>query len=204
MDQSVDPRRPVRALTPKEFAALLRASPPNRQLAYWLAGGMGIRWSEIRKVRWTQVNLAGGWIRLPASMTKNRKEAFVPIPPTVLKALKTVPARERMNEVCPHPPRLPTFVKDAKAARLTLKTEAGSIHRRSLRKTFITHLALAGVDLRTAQRLARHSRPELTSNIYTDPHLLNMEDAMDKISKIQGGSSGNYVAGSRRKPRKSA
>jgi hypothetical protein len=51
-------------------------------------------------------------------------------------------------------------------------------------KTYVTRLALTGVDLRIAQRLARHSKPELTANIYTDPKLLDMRDAMSKLSAI--------------------
>src|SRR5690606_7857636 len=37
----------------------------------------------------------------------------------------------------------------------------------SLRVTFITRMARAGVPMATAQRLARHSTPLLTFNVYT-------------------------------------
>jgi integrase len=206
MNERMDQKRPVRALTPEEFNKLLEAAPAPRQLAYWLAGGLGLRWSEIRRVRWSNVDLERGWITLPASISKNRKETAVPLPPTVAKALKGCASMD--DEVCPHPPILRTFKLDVKAAGIT-KTEAGAVHRRSLRKTFITHLAMSGVDLRTAQRLARHSRPELTANIYTDPHLLDMKDAMRRIGRLHGRgavSSGNNLANadSPKRKRKSA
>ncbi len=53
------------------------------------------------------------------------------------------------------------------------------IDRKCLRKTFGTHLAMKGVDLRKTQRLMRHSSPVLTSNIYTDPELLELRKAAD-------------------------
>jgi len=44
----------------------------------------------------------------------------------------------------------------------------------ALRVTFGTHLCAAGVPLRTAQAAMRHSKPELTANIYADPKLLDV------------------------------
>lgn len=197
INTATDPRRPVRALTPKEFTALLEVAPAVRRLSYWLAGGLGLRWSEIRQVRWSSIDFKRGWITLPASISKNRKDATVPVPETVLKALRKIKPSERKNEVCPHPPILRTFKLDIAAAEIPAVTEAGAAHRRSLRKTFITHLAISGVDLRTAQRLARHSRPELTANIYTDPHLLDMTDAMGRIGKVQKAPKSRAKSGNR-------
>lgn len=48
----------------------------------------------------------------------------------------------------------------------------------ALRVTFGTHLCAAGVPLRTAQAAMRHSKPELTANIYTDPKLLDVAGAI--------------------------
>ena len=63
--------------------------------------------------------------------------------------------------------------------------------RKSLRKTFGTHLAMAGVDLRVAVKLMRHSDPRLTMNVYTDPMLLDMKGAVEvldaKLKKCRGG-----------------
>ncbi len=51
----------------------------------------------------------------------------------------------------------------------------------ALRTTFCTHLCAAGVPLRTAQAAMRHSKPELTANIYTDPKLLDIAGAIDAL-----------------------
>jgi len=54
----------------------------------------------------------------------------------------------------------------------------------ALRVTFGTHLCAAGVPLRTAQAAMRHSKPELTANIYTDPALLDIAGAIDALPAL--------------------
>ena len=54
----------------------------------------------------------------------------------------------------------------------------------ALRVTFGTHLCAAGVPLRTAQAAMRHSKPELTANIYTDPKLLDVAGALDALPAL--------------------
>ena len=54
----------------------------------------------------------------------------------------------------------------------------------ALRVTFGTHLCAAGVPLRTAQAAMRHSKPELTANIYTDPKLLDVAGAIDALPAL--------------------
>ncbi len=54
----------------------------------------------------------------------------------------------------------------------------------ALRVTLGTHLCAAGVPLRTAQAVLRHSKPELTANIYTDPKLLDVAGAIDALPEL--------------------
>jgi len=54
----------------------------------------------------------------------------------------------------------------------------------ALRVTFGTHLCAAGVPLRTAQAAMRHSKPELTANVYTDPKLLDVAGAIDALPAL--------------------
>ena len=54
----------------------------------------------------------------------------------------------------------------------------------ALRVTFGTHLCAAGVPLRTAQAAMRHSKPELTANIYTDPKLLDVAGAINALPAL--------------------
>ncbi|MBW8017959.1 MAG: tyrosine-type recombinase/integrase, partial [Planctomycetes bacterium] len=53
-----------------------------------------------------------------------------------------------------------------------------------LRVTFCSHLCAAGVPLRTAQAAMRHSKPELTANIYSDPKLLDIAGAIESLPRL--------------------
>ncbi len=67
----------------------------------------------------------------------------------------------------------------------------------ALRVTFGTHLCAAGVPLRTAQAAMRHSKPELTANVYTDPQLLDVAGAIEALpvlSRPPGRAADRRVA----------
>jgi len=51
-----------------------------------------------------------------------------------------------------------------------------------------TWLKEAGVDLRDAQALMRHSDPKLTSNIYTDIRLKDLRKAVERMDEHGSGS----------------
>jgi len=55
----------------------------------------------------------------------------------------------------------------------------------ALRHTFGTLLSRGGVSLRTAQAAMRHSDPNLTANVYTDPRLLDVRGALDALPPLR-------------------
>jgi len=71
---------------------------------------------------------------------------------------------------------------DLEAAKIPYETPAGLAVVHSLRKSFTTLVQeLAGASLSEAQKLARHSTPTLTSNIYTkssQSKLLSLVDCL--------------------------
>lgn len=56
----------------------------------------------------------------------------------------------------------------------------------ALRHTFGTHLCRAGDLLRTAQAAMRHSDPSLAANVYTDPKLLVVAGAVERLPALKG------------------
>ena len=71
------------------------------------------------------------------------------------------------------------------------KDEAGKvIDMHSLRHTYCTRLARAGVPLQMAQRLMRHSTPALTANFYTHLDLCDKREALDLLPAIRQNSAG--------------
>ena len=57
----------------------------------------------------------------------------------------------------------------------------------AFRTTLCTHLFRAGVPLRTAQAVMRHSNPALTANIYTDAELLQLDAAVASLPACASG-----------------
>src|SRR6266702_4180528 len=54
----------------------------------------------------------------------------------------------------------------------------------ALRTTFGTLLSKGGVNPRTAQSAMRHSTIDLTMNVYTDPRLLDVHDAVESLPAL--------------------
>jgi len=80
------------------------------------------------------------------------------------------------------PPTIRIFDADIQAAGIAKKDARGrvaDIH--ALRHTFGTHLSAAGVHPRTTMAAMRHSRIELTMNLYTDPILLDVAGAVNAL-----------------------
>lgn len=78
------------------------------------------------------------------------------------------------------------------ASKTDDRGRAVDIH--ALRHTFGTHLCRAGIPLRTAQAEIRHSDPSLTANAYTDPRLLDVAGAVEKLTAL-GAPAKNFQRG---------
>src|SRR5439155_7986767 len=77
------------------------------------------------------------------------------------------------------------FDRDLKHAGIPKRDERGrTLDVHALRTTFGTLLSKGGVPLRTAQAAMRHSDPSLTANVYTDPKLLDVHDALDALPSL--------------------
>ena len=177
-----DQREVSRALTPAEFEKLLKVTPSEERRLYYLLGGrLGLRWSEIRRLRWGDFDLQKGRVNLRAEATKARRTESLPLPADVEAALRAMGAGRR-GPVFGSSPTLKTWKRDLERAEIPYETEAGQADRKCLRKTFGTHLALKGVDLRVAMRLMRHRDPALTATLYTDPMLLDMKGAVASLA----------------------
>ena len=80
---------------------------------------------------------------------------------------------------------LDTFERDCKVAGIPYMSENGrTIDVHSLRRTYGTMLARAGVPLATTQRLMRHSKPETTAKLYIDVEEIDIAVALGKLPDI--------------------
>ncbi len=75
--------------------------------------------------------------------------------------------------------------RDLKAAGIAKRDERGrTLDVHALRHSFGTLLSKAGVTPRTAQAAMRHSRIDLTMNVYTDPKLLDVGGAVESLPSL--------------------
>jgi integrase len=198
LNEELDRRKQRRAMTKEEIDRLLTATsggktrkatgrPDERVLIYTLLLGTGLRSTELSLLTPSQIDFEKCRLRVEAIKTKNKKADILPLRPDLVQLLK-----ERMETLGIKPNERffhhhhanirKAFYADLKAAGIPIKDPAGrclDVH--SLRKTFGTMLARAGVPLTTTQRLMRHSTPILTAQLYIDVDPVDMMQALDKL-----------------------
>lgn len=209
-NEDADRKRLSRALSVAEFTAAIGQAPAHRRAFYLLAGCTGLRWLEIGRLTWGDVDLEAGTLTAQAGQTKNDRRADLPLPRAVADALADHHALQT-NRTGKRPlpgdrifkavPRIKTWKQDLARAGVAYADSRGrQADRKCLRMTFATWLRDAGVDLRDAQRLMRHSDPKLTANIYTDLRISHLRAASDAVQQHfnkhvpDGDASGRIVS----------
>jgi integrase len=176
---------PHRAFTTAEIGRLFAEADAEHLLWYKTALATGYRVDELRSL--TVDSLRPGILFLDGEFTKNRKNATQPIPTSLWKELAaSVKGYTADSPLFDMPRRTykPLDV-DRKRARIQKVTKEGKASWHSLRKAFVTQLIRSGADVKTVQRLARHSSAALTLDVYTaaDPALERsmVEDAVGEL-----------------------
>ena len=179
-----------RALTEDEIQRLLAAAPPYRRLVYRAALLTGLRHGELAKLQWGDLHIGPGerpFIALRAKTTKAKRADTLPLRADLADELRAAkPADSDPGDlVFPRVPYFQTFHKDREAANIDYEDRRGrKVVFHSLRVTYGTMLQRAGVPLRTAMSLMRHTDSRLTMNIYTDPALLDMAGAVESLPDL--------------------
>ncbi len=182
-----------RALSDKESVRLLEVAGEN-QLAYVLPLYTGLRRTEVRTLRWSNLVLgeSGGLLHIHAAVNKNRKEQTLPLHPELVKALR----QHKPADANAHDLVLVNGVPKMKAVRADL-AKAGipfldgrgwRVDYHALRTTFITRLSTMKVHPRLAMELARHSDLRLTMRNYTDAGQLPLREVMESLPSLGAGA----------------
>lgn len=189
----------------------LRELGRERRLVYLVLLSTGLRKSELAALKASDFRLdeSAPFIELPAKHEKNREGAFIPLRADVADELRQF-AADRYSDVVTFPGvehpqpnanekllRVPDglhkiLTRDLEFAGISKHDDRGRVvDVHALRTTFGTMLSKAGVPPRTAQAAMRHSDISLTMQIYTDPRLLDVENAMSALPlPITNGKSG--------------
>jgi len=173
------------ALTCEQAEALLAAAGPRR-LLYVVALRTGLRRGELEALQWGDVNLdaARPHIALRAAATKAKRGDTVPLRADVAAELRAAcPADAKPGDnVFGRIPRMRDLRPDFTQAGIPEYDERGKKYCfHSLRVTFGTWLAQAGVAPRVHMELMRHTDMKLTMQLYTDPRLLDTTRAVDQL-----------------------
>jgi integrase len=181
-----DPRRKRRAFTPAELLRLVNVAG-ERGIVYLVAAFTGLRRGELEQIEWRDVHIDGTqpYISVRSSIAKNARCVAQPLPRKIADAIRQC----RRGDVGPHDLVFKRLMSDMNRFRADLaaagisyvdeKWERADFH--SLRKTFATELAKAGVATRVAMELMRHSDANLTTKIYTDAGMLPIWDAVGAL-----------------------
>ncbi len=169
-----------RSLSIEDLQRLLTKAPRHRAVVYQTIVYTGLRRAEMNGLKWDDFKLADAQphVRVPSSISKNRKESIHYLRPELVASLRIFkPDDAKPDDFVfrGQMPRIPTFKRDLAAAGIPFEDVRGRrIDLHGLRKTYGTMLAAAGVSPRVAMELMRHSDMKLTMGVYTDVAQLPM------------------------------
>ena len=177
------------ALTHAQAEKLLKTATKYR-LLYFLALRTGLRRSELKNLQWGDIRLGvqGPYIKLRASATKAKRGDTLPLKQDIADEL----AQARPTDALPTSnvfsalPKMDTFRGDLDRAGIPRSDEWGKkVQFHSLRVTFGTWMAQAGVAPRVHMELMRHTDIKLTMKFYTDPRLLDTAGAIADLPDLR-------------------
>lgn len=178
-----EPKHAPRFLDRADFADILEAAPPERQLRWQLLVYTGARRNEARRLTWANVDLRTRTIRLPNSAKGGAAKApyrLVPIPEPLLATLRGqgrhAASAHLLTTMHNWLRELRTDVRHANAARRAAWKEAGlkpkaapkipdDIRVHDLRHTYGSWLVQSGVSLQVVRDLMGHASIK-TTEIY--------------------------------------
>ena len=174
-----------RASTDEEIRRLIAIAGIYKAV-YLMAVYTGLRRSELKKLLWGDLRLDATvpWVHLRPEITKNGKEASIPLHPDVVSALREL-KNGQSNDGAPvfvRIPRIERFRRDLKKAGVEYKDSQGRVADfHALRMTFDTNLQRNGIQPRVVMELMRHSDIRQTMKTYTDASRLPTEDAIKSL-----------------------
>ena len=183
------PRQPINYVAPDDLRRLLAAIEHRAALSKrdgevrWyadvvcFAAGSGLRLGELCALKWKDVDLTTGVVTVRSDAvhrTKSGEERVVQVSPQAAAVLRAWHGRDR--------PAGQDFVFHGPASRQLSYALTSRLFRKyrqlaglpegltfhSLRKTYGTVLASAGVPLRTVQKMLGHADITITARIYAD------------------------------------
>ena len=200
IDARTDVRKSRRVLSRIDFSKLIRSTHTNkwtfrgltgeeRGLIYVVAAYTGLRAGEIASLTPESFELDAEppVVVVASAYTKNKKVARIPLRSDLVAQLRPYLESIAVGEFAWSgswsSDGADMIRGDLKAAGLPYTdTRGNDFDFHALRHQFITDLFRNGVSLRVTQELARHSKPELTANVYTH---LSTQETYAEVEKLE-------------------
>ncbi len=184
---SVEPKNKRRALTVVELQRLVVVHQA-RGMVYLAAALTGLRRGELGSLQWGDVHLEDErpHILLRAATTKSRRADTIALNVEIASHLEAIrPAGWKPEDrVFPSIPKSSTFAADLAASAIDRDKDGKRADFHSLRVTHATLLATSGVSVREAMEQMRHTDIRLTTKVYTDPRLFDLNRAVNTLPRI--------------------
>lgn len=145
----------TRVATEDEITRILDAVSPHVLGIIQVAHRLGLREREILGLKWQEIDFPGRFIRLPPERTKTARGRVVPIPDDVFELFEHLRGTTNSDNVFEYEGRP---VKCIDRAWHTALQRAGvkDLRFHDLRRTAISNLRRAGVDLLTIMAVSGH------------------------------------------------
>ena len=156
-----------------------------------MSGRTGLRYGELSELVWRDITLNGenSHVLVRASISKNKKEARIPLIPELeelLASFRPQDAKPTDRVFKEGVAQCATLRKDLEVASIPYIDESGRYaYFHALRYTFNTWLQTNGVPPRIAQELMMHGDRRLTDQVYLDSSLLPLQESMRSIYGYQ-------------------
>ncbi len=177
-------------LRPEVVAGLLELGH-ERMLIYRTFLSTGLRLGELQTLTVSRLDLTVGAesLVLEAANEKNSAGSTIPLRADLAEDLRQWVAEKKLapsDLLFTVPDGLRRILdRDMKAAGIPKRDERGrTVDVHAMRTTFGTLLSTTGTAPRTAQAAMRHSDITLTMNTYTDPKLLEVRQALERLQKF--------------------
>jgi integrase len=169
-----NPRQKIRFLSEEEEVRLIPACSPALRRIVQVGLLTGFRRQELASLRPEDVDMRNGTISVAACYSKNGESRTLPLGPRLKDVLiDALPACGSASTMLVNEQERPWSL-DALSAQFRatcIQARIGSLGPHVLRHTFASRLVMAGVDLRTVQKLMGHKSIEMTLRYsHLSPH----------------------------------
>lgn len=154
----------------------------------------GTRRNEALAIKWENIDFKNNTINIDSALVWVNNKPVVESTKTT-SGLRTIPLLNPLKKLLQKQKKQSGYIFNINGLPLEKKHSATAwnkfkaktnldITAHQLRHTFITNMFYGGIDVKTAQSIAGHSRVETMLNIYTDLNKNNQKETLEKLNKF--------------------